>query len=104
MLAKTKPYRSKKLLAASAGRSCVRCGRDDGTVVRAHYTGPRQHAYGKGKGQKGSDHVAADLCLPCHEMFDRYSGDWESKTEASEEFLHLCMLTLWLDLEAGVLR
>ena len=98
-----KPYRNRKLLSASAGRSCVRCGRDDGTIVRAHYTGPRQHAYGKGKGQKGSDHVAADLCMECHAAFDQYRG-WESKLDMSEEFLHLCMLTLWRDLEEGVIK
>lgn len=99
-----KPYRNRKLLAASQGRPCVRCSRDDGTVCRAHYTGPRQHAYGKGRGQKGSDHIAADLCMECHGLFDRYCGEWADKTDMSEEFLHLCVLTLWRDFEEGVIR
>jgi len=101
-------YRNKKLLQASKGRSCVRCGADDGTIVRAHYTGRRQHNYGKGMGCKGSDLVAADLCFRCHKDFDEHwdlGEDGENgKIRQSEDFLHCIMLTLLRDLEEGILK
>jgi hypothetical protein len=75
------------------GQSCVRCGTNDGTVVLAHYTGPRQHQYGKGKGCKGSDAVGAHLCWGCHGYFDKYESG--NTWERSEEFLHFCALT-WI--------
>ena len=33
--------RSKKAMKAAEGRSCVNCGCNDGTTVRAHYQGMR---------------------------------------------------------------
>ena len=63
---KDTPIRSKKLLSAARGESCVNCGTQDGTVVAAHYQGLRSHQYGKGKGQKPHDILVADLCVKCH--------------------------------------
>lgn len=76
---------------AANGESCVRCG-SMGTTVLAHYTGLRQHDYGKGKGIKGSDLIAAHLCFSCHTHFDQYlsGNDWER----SEEFLHFVSMTI----------
>lgn len=81
--------------AAARDQSCVRCGVEDGTVVLAHYTGPRQHAFGKGKGVKGSDAVGAFLCHRCHRHMDEYVDG--NTVERSEEFLYLCALT-WMRL------
>lgn len=95
------PHRYPAYLKASRGQSCARCGHEDGTVVGAHYTGLRQHMYGKGKGIKGSDLAVADLCLQCHLYFDR-SMKWKS-SEGSEEFLHCIMLTIFNRIERGIL-
>jgi hypothetical protein len=75
--------------------SCVRCGAQDGTVVLAHYFGPRRHSYGGGMGHKGHDAVGAHLCQQCHSQMDTASRDKAHKWEHSEEFLHLCALT-WI--------
>lgn len=84
--------RSRKMLNAAAGETCARCGADDGTIVAAHYTGLRQHIYGKGKGIKCHDPCSAHLCRTCHEYFDEPT---ERKSIArSEEFLHCIMLTM----------
>lgn len=101
-LQKRIPYRNKKLLKASNGRSCVRCHIDDGTIVRAHYTGFRQHTFGKGTSQKCDDHASADLCIECHTYFDQETQ--HKSIEKSEEFLTLILLTLKRDFEEGVIR
>lgn len=90
-----------KLTAAADGEPCVRCG-SIGTTVSCHYSGLRQHAYGKGRGIRGSDLAAADLCMQCHQHFDGYEtpNDWER----SEEFLHCCILTIIRRYEKGILR
>ncbi len=74
---------------------CVACGVNDGTVVLAHYFGPRRHAYGGGMGHKGHDAVAANLCARCHQRMDTASRDKAKKWETSEEMLHYCALT-WI--------
>jgi uncharacterized Fe-S cluster-containing radical SAM superfamily protein len=76
-------------------KPCVRCGRNDGTVVLAHYFGPRRHAYGGGMGHKGHDAVGAHLCAECHSHMDTASRDKASKWLHSEEMLHYCALT-WI--------
>ena len=87
---------------AACGQACVRCGARDGTVVLAHYFGPRRHAYGGGLSRKGHDAIGAWLCRGCHALMDVRSRDKTKKWEHSEEFLHLCALT-WLELlEQGV--
>lgn len=95
-------WRSKKYTDAAAGQSCVRCGRDDETIVPCHYTGFRQHAYGKGRGEKCNDIAIADLCSECHDYFDNRI---EYKSIArSEEFLHCCLLTQIRRLAGGILK
>ena len=84
--------RTPSLLALAKHSACVRCEADDGTIVGAHYTGIRQHAYGKGRGLKGSDIAVAFLCRACHEYFDQPAE--RKSIERSEEFLHCIMLTL----------
>ena len=103
MIGKIDPIRSKKITDAAKGRTCVNCGCDDGTIVRAHYSGIRQHQYGKGRGIKGHDAIAADLCRACHEKFDGY-GNSESAIDRSEQFLHCCALTLVRDIRDGVYK
>ena len=93
-----------KLREAARDQSCVRCGAEDGTVVLAHYFGPRRHDYGGGMSRKGSDLIGAHLCANCHTYMDSKSRDKDNRWELSEEFLHLCALTI-LRLEAtGKLR
>ena len=101
--------RSKKITDAARGRSCVNCMSNDGTVVRAHYSGMRQHQYGKGRGIKGHDCIAADLCQRCHAKFDSYqvaTGETQLQRDIdhSEQFLHLCFLTLVRDIQEGVYK
>jgi len=101
--------RNKKITNAAKGRSCACCGASDGTIVRAHYSGMRQHQYGKGRGIKGHDCIAADLCMKCHAKFDSYEiGKGETALQRdidhSEQFLHLCFLTLVMDIQEGVYK
>jgi hypothetical protein len=83
-----------KLRKAAKDQSCVRCGNRNGTVVLAHYFGPRRHQYGGGMGVKGHDLIGAHLCHTCHTDMDRTSKSKEERWTHSEEFLHLCALTL----------
>lgn len=85
------------LRSLARGQSCVACGVNDGTVVAAHYFGPRRQAYGGGIGRKGNDAVMAHLCMRCHLAMDTKSRDKERRWELSEEFLHYCALT-WIRL------
>lgn len=71
MINKTPPYRNPSLIAAVDGMACIRCGRQDGTVVPAHYSGICAHALGKGEGVKAHDFVAA-YCYECHTAVDNY--------------------------------
>ena len=80
-----------KIRKHAQGQACVRCGRDDGTIVLAHYSGSWQHRFGKGRGIKGSDVAAAELCYGCHVYFDEYKSG--NTAERSEEFLAMCILT-----------
>lgn len=94
--ARRQELRLPALLDAARDAPCMRCGRDDGTTVAAHYQGPRSHAYGKGVSQKPDDHCVAFLCLSCHALLDSY-GNAEQALQRSEEFLHLVVLTMgWL--------
>lgn len=75
----------------ACGKSCVRCNAQDDTVVLCHYSGPWQHRFGKGRGIKGHDIAAAELCMRCHKYFDEYEEG--STVERSDEFLAMCLLT-----------
>jgi len=107
-LTKNVPIRSKKLLAAARGESCVNCGVSDDTIVAAHYQGLRSHQYGKGKGQKPHDILVADLCHKCHPAFDSYKvGDGlglAKKIDASEQFQHLILKTIVRRIKDGVIK
>lgn len=105
-LQKIKPFRSDALRNAAQGRSCIRCGVVDGTVVYAHYTGVRQQSFGKGMGTKCHDIHGADLCMCCHSYFDQYqgcNGSQESKVSLSEEFLYCVSKTQERNINEGVL-
>lgn len=71
----------------------MRCGSTQG-VVAAHYFGLRRHRYGGGMGIKGNDLIVAHLCQQCHVFLDTLSKDKALRWEHSEEFLHLCALTI----------
>lgn len=89
------------LRESARDESCVACGANDGTVVLAHYFGPRRHDYGGGMSRKGDDIVAAYLCSRCHSRMDTESrkeidrDDPNARWLLSEEFLHYCALT-WI--------
>ena len=107
-LSKEPLIRSKKLLAAARGASCVNCGRRDGTIVAAHYQGLRSPQSGKGKGRKPHDLLVADLCDKCHTAFDRYEiGQGTGllkKIDASEQFQHLILKTLIRRINEGIIE
>lgn len=104
MIEKTNNIRSKKYTKAAKGQTCMRCG-STFRVCLAHYTGQRQFIYGKGKGIKCHDLAGADLCEPCHQYFDQYKWKDElTEDQASEEFLHLCILTIVRRFQDGVLK
>jgi|TARA_R110000803_G_scaffold85097_1_gene151376 hypothetical protein len=100
--------RSKKLLSAARGESCVNCGVRDDTIVAAHYQGLRSHLYGKGKGQKPHDILVADLCQKCHTAFDTYQvGEGtalQKKIDASEQFQHCILQTIIRRISQGVIE
>lgn len=79
-----------KLRDAAQGCTCVRCGGHD--AMLCHYTGKRQHDYGKGTATKGHDAIGAHLCNDCHTYFDQYKS--ANDYERSEEFLHCIALTI----------
>lgn len=85
------------------GQRCVRCNCEDGTIVLAHYTGTRRLSYGGGFGIKVKDLAGAHLCAKCHLWMDQQSRDRGQRWEHSEEFLHLCMLTILRLAEQGEL-
>lgn len=91
-----------KLLKASGGRSCIKCGCQDGTVVRAHYSGIGAARLGKGRGLKPHDHVSADLCGRCHAEMDNYADG--NTVERGFDFLMLCMETLARDFREGIIK
>ena len=82
-----------KLREAARGQSCIRCGRDDGTVVLAHYTGARRLELGGGFGLKCHDLAGAHLCHECHAYMDSKSRSKEDRWLHSEEFLLQCVKT-----------
>ena len=82
----------------------MRCGADDETIVLCHYTGFRRHDFGGGFGIKVHDAVGAHLCAKCHELMDRTSRSKVSAIDHSEEFLHLCALTIIRLFDKGVVK
>jgi len=101
-LSKRQSYKSRKLLDYIAKLPCVRCGRDDGTVVPAHYCGPLQNLFGKGMGSKVTDAAVAALCYDCHTHMDQYKDG--NTVDRSEEFLYLVIATHELLLKEGYLE
>lgn len=100
-MAQAMSYHHLKLRDAAENQACVRCGAKDGTVVLAHYVGPRRHAYGGGMSVKGCDAIGAHLCHECHQYMDRESRNKAKRWELSEEFLHYCALTIIRLFEQG---
>lgn len=86
-------FRSRKLLDASNGQACVRCGKTSG-VVGAHYTGVRRLKLGGGYAIKVHDFLTADLCQECHTYMDTISREKEKRYGHSEEFFYYIALTL----------
>lgn len=91
-----------KLLAAAEGQSCIKCGREDRTVVAAHYSGLGAHRLGRGGGVKCHDNVAADLCGECHASMDSYADG--NDYERAVDFLILCHQTMTRRLRQKVLK
>ena len=83
----------KDLRKLARDQSCIRCGREDGTTVLAHYTGVRRLELGGGFGCKVHDMAGAHLCMACHSHMDTWSRSKETKWLHSEEFLLLCVKT-----------
>lgn len=93
------PRKIPKLLGLARGRDCVKCRAGADTVVAAHYQGIRSHAYGKGRGLKPHDALAAHLCHCCHQRADT-SGLAPTPEAHSARFQLLVIVTqleLWLE-------
>lgn len=82
-----------KLTESSRGVSCIRCGALEAWAC--HYSGPRQHAFGKGRGRKCHDLMSAEFCHKCDQEFTEGSTSprWKDKWERSEEFMFYIGLT-----------
>lgn len=102
MLEKNKPYRNKKILQASRNRTCILCGADDGTIVRAHYQGIGSSRLGKGWSQKPHDFASADLCFKCHNDFDSYVQP--NDKDRGYDFLMLILETLARDFREEIIK
>lgn len=85
-----KPYRNRALLDLAEGQRCVRCGKQDGTTVPAHFHGKWAHLFGKAGSQKISDLCVCHLCHECHDKFDSQTlaaGGWLNEDEKALEFM-----------------
>lgn len=73
------------------GRSCVACGRQDGTIVPAH---ANEQRFGKGMGIKAADWTVIPLCLECHTWLDNGPAPREEKLAAWGRWwiVHMCGL------------
>ena len=92
-----------KLTESSRGKVCIKCGGHG--AYSCHYSGPRQHDYGKGRGIKANDLMTAEFCMLCDNEFSEGStGRWINKWERSEEFLHYIALTNIRRLRGGVIK
>ncbi len=100
MYPKTRPLISKALREAARGKSCVRCDTPYSSQG-CHYTGLRQHEFGKGVGIKGHDLMQADLCTPCHQYFDIETI--HKSIEKSEEFFMCIARTVIRRYNEGVI-
>lgn len=82
---------SRKYLDAAKDQPCIKCGRQDGTVVAAHYCGLYANRMGKGGAKKVHDHCVAHLCGVCHQYFDTYrDGNTDGR---AVEFMLLILQT-----------
>ena len=93
-------YRNRAYLNTAKDEPCIKCGRNDGTTVAAHYSGLGAYALGKGMGTKVSDAVTAHLCSDCHSEFDSYAAGNDERRSA--EFLLLCFRTLLKNIDRGI--
>ena len=82
-----------KITESSRGSNCIKCGAPDSFA--AHYNGPRQHSFGKGRGRKAHDIMSAEFCHKCDQEFTEgsTSSRWRDKWERSEEFMFYIGLT-----------
>jgi hypothetical protein len=94
-----------KLTEAARGQSCVRCGRNDGTIVAAHINGPLAFKLGRGMGQKPDDVFCADLCHTCHDVLDgRSFAERLDPEDHTAEWMELVLLTIQRRRREGVLK
>lgn len=82
-------FRSKKLLQAADGQSCVCCG-VVGTTVACH---ANSVALGKGTGIKCPDFYTVHLCVRCHNLYDGREGRL-TKEEKEALFTRAFYLTI----------
>ncbi|MDP5210980.1 hypothetical protein [Microbulbifer sp. 2205BS26-8] len=97
-----KPTRIPKLLALAKGRNCVQCGNNEITTVAAHYQGPRSLSYGKGRGIKPHDAMAAHLCYRCHSEADSSALGISPEAHSARFLLLIITTQLHLFLEGRI--
>ena len=84
-----------KITEGARGQDCIRCGNSG--AYACHYSGPRQHDFGKGRGRKAHDLMSAEFCHKCDQEFTEGSTSprWKDKWERSEEFMfHIGMTNI----------
>ena len=97
-----------KITKSARGKSCIRCGTNDGTICARHYNGSFSHAYGKGRGIKAHDLASAEFCHECDQLFSEENYHrWEGGSKSidrSDMFHHFIMLTNIRRFEDGVIK
>lgn len=84
--------RSRRYLDTAFDQPCIKCDREDGTTIPAHYSGIGSDKLGKGMSLKVHDICMAHLCMKCHEEFDSYEKG--NNYERAYDFLMCIMLTI----------
>ena len=93
------------MLDAARNMPCIRCGKV-GETRACHYNGPRQHDFGKGRGQKCSDLMTSEFCDDCDRVFSEgkcvvNAPPIEAKWVRSEDFLYWIAMTNIRRIENG---
>ena len=92
-----------KLTKSAKGQSCIRCGHPESFA--AHYNGPRQHSYGKGRGRKCHDMASAEFCSKCDQEFSEGQMEgFTDKWDKSEQWHYYIMLTNIRRIERGDIK
>lgn len=93
-----------KLTEAARGKSCIRCGVNDGTVVSCHMPGGSLRLLlGGGAGLKPPDIFCADLCRACHDHSDGRAPAGITRQDLDNEFARDVLRTIKRRVDEGLI-